>query len=61
VPDAFHEARRLGLIKITERPVPGHKNLPNRVEVISPEWLIWIKRRPSPGRNFDGDTSFAPI
>lgn len=38
VQTAFHEARRLGLIRISERPRPGRKNLPNIVEIVSREW-----------------------
>ena len=44
VQTALHEARRLGHIKITERPIPGRKNLPNVIEVVSAEWRTWIKR-----------------
>jgi hypothetical protein len=47
VQTAMHEARRLHHIKITERPLPGRKSLPNIVEIISREWLTWIKRGPS--------------
>jgi hypothetical protein len=53
VQTTMHEARRLGLIKITERPRPGRKNLTNLVEIVSGEWTIWIKRGPAaqrPGR-----------
>ena len=50
VQTAMHEARRLMHIKITERPVPGRKSLPNIVEVISPEWKSWLKRGPSAAR-----------
>jgi len=49
VQTAMHEARRLGHIKITERPVPGRKSLPNMVEIISPEWRTWFRRGPSSG------------
>jgi hypothetical protein len=56
VQTAMHEARRLKHIKITERPVHGRKNLPNLVEVISREWLTWIKRGPSASR-FIGSNS----
>lgn len=45
--NAIREARRLGLLKVTERPQRGRKNLPNIVEVVSREWLAWIKRGPS--------------
>ena len=53
VQNTLHEARRLGLIKITERPQKGGDgkriapNLTNVVEIVSPEWLSWIKRGPS--------------
>jgi hypothetical protein len=50
VQNAMHEARRLKHIKITERPVHGRKSLPNLVEIVSREWLTWIKRGPSPAR-----------
>jgi predicted DNA-binding protein (UPF0251 family) len=50
VQNALHEARRLGLVKITERPVRGKKSLTNLVEVASHEWKVWIKRAPSAGR-----------
>src|SRR5258706_12848461 len=50
VQTAMHEARRLHHLKITERPVPGRKSLPNLVEIISREWLVCIKRGPSPAR-----------
>jgi hypothetical protein len=41
VQSATREAVRLGLIKVTERRIPGRKSLSNLVEVISPEWLAW--------------------
>jgi hypothetical protein len=48
VQNAMHEARRLGHVKITERPQLGiARNLTNVVEVTSREWLAWIKRGPS--------------
>jgi hypothetical protein len=50
VQNALHEARRLGLVKITERPIRGKKNLTNLVEVASHEWKVWIKRAPSAAR-----------
>jgi hypothetical protein len=50
VQTAMHEARRLGHIKITERPVPGRKSLPNIVEVVSREWMTWLRRGPSAAR-----------
>jgi hypothetical protein len=50
VQTTMHEARRLGHIEITERPVHGRKSLPNLVQVVSREWLAWIKRGPSAAR-----------
>lgn len=50
VQTTLHEARRLGHIKITERPVRGRKNLPNLVEIVSAEWRTWIKRGPTAHR-----------
>jgi hypothetical protein len=47
VQNALHEARRLGLVRITERPQPGRKNLPNLVEITSREWITWIRRGPT--------------
>jgi hypothetical protein len=47
---AMHEARRLGHITITERPMPGRKSLTNLVKIVSREWLTWIKRAPSASR-----------
>ena len=47
VQTTLHEARRLFHIRITERPQRGRKSLTNVVEVISPEWLAWIKRGPT--------------
>jgi hypothetical protein len=50
VQTTMHEARLLGHIKITERPQLGRKNLPNVVEIVSPEWWIWIRRGPAAAR-----------
>jgi hypothetical protein len=43
----MHEARRLGHLKITERPQRGRKSLTNVMEIISPEWRAWMRRAPS--------------
>ena len=40
----LHEARRLGLVVITERPMRGQKSLTNLIRIISKEWLVWIER-----------------
>jgi hypothetical protein len=46
----LHEARRLGLIHITERPRPGRKNLTNVIRIMSREWLDCLKRGPTAHR-----------
>ncbi len=50
VQTTLHEARRLGHIRITERPQPRRKSLPNVIEIISLEWRKWIRRGPSTAR-----------
>jgi hypothetical protein len=50
VQTTMHEARLLGHIRITERPQPGRKSLPNVVEITSLEWRTWIQRGPSAHR-----------
>jgi hypothetical protein len=45
-----HEARRMGHISISERPQRGRKSLTNIVQITSPEWRVWIRRRQSPAR-----------
>jgi hypothetical protein len=57
VQTTLHEARRLDHIKITERPQRGRKSLPNLVEVISPEWRMWLKRGPSAHRPIGSKTA----
>ncbi|UPJ41807.1 hypothetical protein IVB40_31750 [Bradyrhizobium sp. 40] len=47
VQNAMHEARRLELLQVRERPQRGAKHLTNVVRVISPAWVSWIKRAPS--------------
>jgi hypothetical protein len=47
VQNTLHEARRLSLVKITERPVRGKPSKTNLVEIASREWKIWISRAPS--------------
>lgn len=44
VQKALRTAERLGLLTIEERRVPGRKNLPNIVRVVSLEWRTWIVR-----------------
>jgi hypothetical protein len=50
VQTTLHEARRLGLLKIVERPVRGQKSLTNLIRVVSKEWRIWMDRGPSAHR-----------
>jgi hypothetical protein len=40
--NALREARRLGLLLVKERRVPGRKSLTNVVSIVSPEWTAWI-------------------
>lgn len=50
VQGALHEAKRLGLIKVTERHRPGAKNLPNIIVIVSLEWTVWLRRGPTAHR-----------
>jgi hypothetical protein len=50
---AIREAERLGLVTIQERRQHCRPNLPNVVQVISREWLVWIARSPVPGRRIN--------
>jgi len=50
VQTTLHEARRLFHIKVTERPQWGRKSLTNIVQIISDEWLMWLKRGPTAHR-----------
>jgi hypothetical protein len=50
VQTTMHEARRLGLINIAERPLPGRKNLTNVIRIMLCEWLAWLKRGPTAHR-----------
>jgi hypothetical protein len=57
VQTTLHEARLLSHITVAERPQIGRKSLTNIVQIISREWLVWIKRgpaahRPTIGSNF---------
>jgi hypothetical protein len=44
--NALRQAAALNHVKVTRRPRLGAKSLPNVVEVVSLEWLLWIKRGP---------------
>jgi hypothetical protein len=50
VQTTMHEARRLSLLSIAERPRPGRKNLTNVIRIISREWLTWLTRGPTAHR-----------
>jgi hypothetical protein len=50
VQTTMHEARRLGLIHVTERPRPGRKNLTNIIRIMSRDWLTWVNRGPTAHR-----------
>jgi hypothetical protein len=41
--NALHQARRLGLLRVTERRRRGAKSLTNVVEIISAEWRAWLR------------------
>jgi hypothetical protein len=61
VQTTIHEARRLGHIMLTERPMPGRKHLPNLIEIASAEWRKWIKRGPTAHRSTGSNCSSANI
>ena len=42
----LRQAAEIGLVLIEERPRPGQKNLPNRVQIVSAEWRTWLQRGP---------------
>lgn len=56
VQTTLHEARRLGHIRITERPVRGQKSLTNLIQIASAEWQAWLKRGPSAHRPIGSKT-----
>jgi hypothetical protein len=45
VKNALREARKLGLIEVRERRIPGRKSLTNVVRVIDARWLGWLRLR----------------
>ena len=56
VQTTLHEAQRLNHIRLTERPRPGQKHLPNVIEITSAEWRIWLKRGPTAHRPIGSKT-----
>ena len=41
--NAIRQARRLGLLLIKERRIPGRESLTNVVTIISKDWSAWLK------------------
>ena len=56
VQTTLHEGRRLGHLKITERPIRGRKSLTNLVQIVSKDWLTWVTRAPSAHRPIGSKT-----
>lgn len=46
VQNAVREATRLGFLHVEERRRPGRPSLPNRIAIVSREWMAWIARGP---------------
>jgi hypothetical protein len=49
VKNALREARRLGLVTVTERRRRGLPSLSNVVRVIDGSWLAWLRHQPGRG------------
>lgn len=47
---ALRIARSLGLVRVTHRPRPGQKHLPNLIEITDRAWCAWIAARPQTDR-----------
>ena len=45
VQSAIRQARRLGLLRVTERPRHGQPSLTNIIEVIDGLWKMWLNKR----------------
>ncbi len=56
---ALHTAVRIGLVRVTERPQKGRKNLPNLIEVIDRAVMGWIRRGPQRPISADRGSSAA--
>ncbi len=56
VRNAQHEAVALGLIRVEERRLSAWRNAPNRVTIIAPEWISWLRLT----RKGGGSKSVAP-
>ncbi len=56
VRNAQHAAVALGLIRVEERRLSAWRNAPNRVSILAPEWLSWLRLT----RKGGGSKSFGP-
>src|SRR5215207_2439171 len=45
VRNTMREARALGLVHVQERRVSAWRNQPNRITIMSREWLSWLRMR----------------
>jgi hypothetical protein len=54
VHNAIRQAERWGIIKVERRKVTRDRNLPNRVTIINPTWLAWLRLGPSRPRPWGG-------
>jgi hypothetical protein len=59
IQNALRVARRLAHLRVTERRQRGAKNLPNLIEIASPELRAWVARGPSAHRATGFKTSTA--
>jgi hypothetical protein len=55
--NAIRAAARIGMIRVTARPRRGQKNLPNLIEIVSADWISWIKRGPRRSSEHRGQKS----
>jgi hypothetical protein len=55
VQSAVREAARLGLLRVTERRVPGRRSLSNIIEVLDKGWLAWMAYRVRKTKAHDQD------
>jgi hypothetical protein len=60
VKNALRQAQALGFIKIEERRLTAWRNAPNRVTVVSPEWLNWLRLRKGTLSHRGGGKSVPP-
>jgi CRP-like cAMP-binding protein len=49
VKNALRQAQQLGLIRVEERRLTAWRNAPNKVMILSPEWLTWMRLRSKRG------------